>query len=433
MLDPHLIFQQPKDYINFITSPYPEGQYFDRKEVRNDVKNGMRDARKNIRESISAFTNSRGGLLILGISDLGIIEGMNHLSEADYNSLVQMKNELTSHQTLTKEFTVEGKKLLMFYCPEGLSGICKTIEKTPRGWVRDAANNLPLTTDLEERLLLERNKKWEQLSVGEYDAFYVHHPIFNSFKNRYLEEQGASFSYTDEEFALTTGIAKRELGRTMFTNAGFLFIAKNPSAFIPSAQIRFLKYEIESTDYQEAENPIFDKTFNGCLPVLLRKVRNLVNEGAFFKQYFYRNPKKSGIIEESELPLNAVEEAIVNALIHRDYNTPLPIYCMLYKDAFVVKSPGPIKQPHFIPTHFDLNDQKLIHYPRNPKISQWAKTMVDENGKRFVKLLSEGHRSMLRAMQNMNLPAPKYYTNAFTTVTLYNNYKEREARMKSGK
>ncbi|MGB0930367.1 MAG: helix-turn-helix domain-containing protein [Chitinophagales bacterium] len=433
MIDPHLIFQKPIDYIDFLTSDNPEGQYFDRKEVRSNVKNGMRDTRKNIREAISAFTNSRGGLLILGISDVGGIEGLNHLNEQDYNSLVQMKNELTAHQTLTKEFTIEGKKMLAFYSPEGLSGICKTIEKSSRGWVRDGANNLPLTTDLEERLLLERNKKWEQLSVCEYDNFYIHHTIFESFKSRYLKEQDASFSYTDEEFAVNVGIAKRESGKTMFTNAGFLFIAKNPSAFIPSAQIRFLKYEIESADFQEAENPIFDKTFSGCLPVLLRKVRTLVNEGAFFKQYFYRIPKKSGIIEEPELPLNVVEEAIVNALIHRDYNIPLPIYCMLYKDAFVVKSPGPIKQPYFIPTHFDLDDQILIHYPRNPKISQWAKTIVDENGKRFVKLLSEGHRSMLQAMKNMNLPTPKYYTNAFTTVTLYNNYKEREAKMKNGR
>ncbi|MEZ4777625.1 MAG: Piwi domain-containing protein [Bacteroidia bacterium] len=425
VLDPHLIFQNPENYLDFITKS-PEGQYFDRKEVRDDIKKG----KENLKKTISAFTNSRGGILILGISDDGNIVGLNHLTENELNALVQEKIHLINHQAQSKEFYIEEKRLLAVYAPEGLSGVCKTNESHPKAWIREAAQNQPLSPQQEEALLLERNKKWEQLSVCEVSPVLINKGVLEIFKKRYLEEQGAAFSYEDTEFLLNIGAAKPENSRFFFTYAGFLFFANNPSAHIPGAQIRFLKYESPIEQYKQAGNPTFDKTFDGCLPELLRKVRTFVNEGAFFKKYTYRNPYESGIVEEPELPPNAVEESIVNALIHRDYHSPLPIECILYKDAFAVRSPGRILQDGVIPANFSLDDQQLSHYPRNPKISQWAKTMVDESGQRFVKSLSEGHRTMLKAMKELKLPAPRYSTNGFTTVKLFNDSVNREARIR---
>lgn len=223
-----------------------------------------------------------------------------------------------------------------------------------------------------------------------------------------------------------------EGGRLVFTNAGFVFFANNPASLIPSVQVRLLRYDCESTDWQTPGTPNFDKTYDGCLPELLRKIRVFINEGAFFKTYTYRNSYQSGLIDEPEFPPNAVEETIVNALVHRDYNSSQAILCILYKDAFVVRSPGKLLQPDgaFVPTKFNLGEQALIHHARNPKIMQWARTMVDENGQRFVKQLSEGHQTMLRSMLDLKLPAPQFATNGFTTVTLFNNYQQREERQR---
>lgn len=422
MIDPQLIFQNPQNYLDYMTSQNPEGQYFDRKATGQDVRKTCR----GIEECISAFTNSRGGLLVIGIQNDGTIQGLDQLSEPEYNSLVQVKSKLQNHAAQTKEFLAEGKKLLLFFVPEGLSGVCETIEKSPQSWIRDGANCLPLSQTQKEAILLERNKKWEQLSPGDFDFKLLNKAVFEVFKNRYLEEQESSFTYNDEEFALNIGAAKIEAGRIIFTNAGYVFFANNPAGLIPSVQVRFLRYNCESKDWDNPGSPNFDKTYDGCLPELLRKIRTFINQGAFFKTYTYRNPKQSGLVEEPELPPNAVEETIVNAIIHRDYNMPLPIECILYKDAFVVRSPGKFFQPNFIPTHFNLSEQRLVSFPRNPKIVQWSRTMVDENGQRFVKQLSEGHRTILKTMLDLGLPSPEYVTNGTTTVKLYNNYLERE-------
>src|SRR5690606_36850206 len=103
--------------------------YFDRKEVRNDPKKKLDEARNNITETTSAFTNSRGGTLVLGIDNSGSITGLNHLNENEFNSLTQsIFNKLTNHFVKTKEWSFKDKRLLIIYCPIGGTGICATNE-----------------------------------------------------------------------------------------------------------------------------------------------------------------------------------------------------------------------------------------------------------------------------------------------------------------
>lgn len=431
MKDPQVIFQSPDKYIEFITSPGTEGQHFDRKSVRNDTKEGMNEARDNLKECVSGFTNSRGGVIILGIADDGELVGLNHLSENELNSFTQVLHaQLNNHYAQLKEWTHADKLYYIVYCPIGRSGICKTTGHSSKGWMRVGANNLPLTQHQEEHLIMERRYSFEQLSAGKFNPSLINKDVLNVFKTRYLEDQGSSFSYEDNEFLKMIGAIKEEYSEEVLTNAGLIFFGNNPTSHLPSAQVRILKYEVELRDFDRRGNPVFDKSYDGCLPVLLQKIRTFIKEGAFFKTYSYRDPKGSGIIDELEFPLQAVEETIVNAIIHRDYNVPVPIECSLYKNAFVVKNPGRLRQPEFIPNEFLLSEQQLVHFPRNPMIVQWAKTMRDEANQRFVKALSEGFRTIRDQMANAGLPAPEYKTNGNTFVALFNDYLEREAKLK---
>lgn len=429
MIDPHLIYQTPEEYLGYMTSANAEGQYFDRKEVRNDTPKQLDDARHNIIKCVSAFTNARGGIVVLGIDDSGKIIGLNHLSENELNSLTLVANQqLSNHQTQIRVWEHLTKKILLVFSPQGRTGVCRKTDNS--AWIRRAANNSPFPVEQQEYLIIERTKSFEQLSVGDFDISLFNKDILEIFKKRYLEEQGANFSYQDEEFLKMIGAIKSENAKTVITNAGLIFFGNNPAAQLPSAHIRILKYDCDFKDYEQRGNPVFDRSYHGCLPILLQKIRTFINEGAFFKTYTYRDPYGSGIIDEPEFPLQAVEEVIVNAIIHRDYAMPVPIECTLFRDSFVVRNPGRLLQSEFIRNDFTLADQKLEHYPRNPLIVGWAKTMRDENGQRFVKALSEGYRTIRDQMKGAALPPPKYRTNGYTMVVLYNNYLEREARIK---
>ncbi len=432
MIDPREIFEHPEMHVAYMTGSSeagsnPEGQYFDRKEVRGG---DLKKERKNILETVSAFTNARGGVLVLGISDEGEMKGLGHLQEAEYNSLVQNLNEqLINHQARSKEWIHGGVKFLLIYAPEGSSGICETASSEPRGWKREAANNLKLTPHDRERLIIERSQRFERLAVCDYDPNLVHPAVYAQFRRLYIAEREANYQDSQEEFLLNVGAIRQEGNRLQFTHAGYLFFAQNPRNQLPAAYVRLLKYESEVQDYENPGMATFDRDLDGCLPELLRKVRGFVNDSPYFRRYSYRDPLGSGIKEESEYPLSAVEEAIVNAMIHRDYHSDQPLVCSAYRDAFVVRSPGRIQQESFIPTAFSLGGSvRLRPFRRNPQLVDWARLMRDESGQRFVRSLAEGTRTMLDSMQKMGLPAPAYKTNGYTQVTFENLYREREAR-----
>ncbi|MEM9984864.1 MAG: RNA-binding domain-containing protein, partial [Bacteroidota bacterium] len=438
MIDPREIFEYPEEYVSYMTASNasgqknPEGKYFDRKEVRNDSDKQLKEARKNIVETISAFTNARGGLLALGIDDEGHVVGLDHLDEATYNSLVQNLNEqLTNHQARSRDWSWQGQKLLLIYAPEGTSGVCEMAGSNPRGWKREAANNLKLTPQDRERLLRERSQRFEHLTVCDYDQKLIHQAVFDQFRRLYLQEREANYQDNQEEFLRNIGAVRLEVGRLQFTYAGYLFFASNPRNQLPSAYVRLLKYESEISERENPGTAVFDRDVDGCLPELLRKVRSFVNDSPYFRRYSYRDPQGSGIKEEPEYPLSAVEEAIVNAMIHRDYHSQQPIVCYAYRDAFVVRSPGRLLQDSFVPIEFSLGDVKLTPYRRNVQLVEWARLMRDENEQRFVRSLAEGTRTMLDRVKEMNLPAPQFKTNGYTAVTFFNQYKEREARYKA--
>ena len=51
---------------------------------------------------------------------------------------------------------------------------------------------------------------------------------------------------------------------------------------------------------------------------MIRKIRTYIQDSAFFRKFSKRNPD-GGFTDQEEYPFIAIDEAIVNAVIHRDY------------------------------------------------------------------------------------------------------------------
>ena len=146
--------------------------------------------------------------------------------------------------------------------------------------------------------------------------------------------------------------------------------------------------------------------------------------------HLFSGPVFGGQVKEPELPRIAIDEAIVNAVVHRDYGVQLPIECRLYRDGLVVENPGRIIQRgQVVPTEFSLSDITLDSSPRNSRLMQWMRSIRDDQGSVFVQALSEGTKRMRDEMLNLNLPAPLYNTEPKRTIlVLYSNAEEREKK-----
>ena len=431
MPTPKEVFDNPLQYLTFLQSVGFEGQLFERKEVRIDTKNQINTLKDKIRQCISAFANSNraGGLLVLGIADDGTIKGTQHVDEQTINGILQVARDLSNHATQLKEVVLPNsneKKLHLLYTPWTPNGICETFADFPKAWKRFGAQCLPLTE--QDREQLKRDKKivdFEMSYCCPYNEAELDKDVVEAFKSAFLETRGAQYEYSTEAFLLNIdAIRQTEGDKCAFTNAGYLFFASNPRKHFPTAYVRVLRFEVdvEESGYRGATT--FDKDFDGALPNIIRELRTFFRDSALFRTMIRRS-SNGGFIEDPEYPLLAVDEAVVNAVIHKDYGGNAAIHCIAYRNGLVVENPGGI--PQEVPRHFSLADTVLSSVLRNQKIVDWMRFMKDERGEPLVRALSEGTRKMRQEMENLGLPAPDYETAQRTTVTLYNHFDERLA------
>lgn len=447
MARPLDVFESPDAYWHLLTASRDvelEDQYFDRKEAGQPDGAGKVSSSQisavvaAMKATISGFANENrdGGLLVLGISKTGDVKGLAHLTDEQRNALTRPNDWLVNQNARVKLH--DGKdsagnptKVCLFYVPYTPNAICETVGASPEAWRRQGAQNVLLSAEQKDQL--RRDKKiisFEEEYCCPFDPHDLDQPLLAEFRKVYHCD--ARYPYSDEELLFQAGALIKDGKSYNFNNSGFLFFAANPQRLLSWASVRLLRFESLSSKSPESSLVTLDKSFTGSLPQQIRNIRVYFQESGFFKKYQKRN-KVGGFTEEPEFPFVAVDEAIVNAVAHRDYAVKLPIECRRFTDAFVVHNPGRILQREKeVPKDFSLADVTLDHVPRNPKLLNWLKLMKDERGAEFVRALSEGTRKMRDEMQSMGLPAPRFHvTPAQTQITLFNNAAEREALLRT--
>lgn len=444
MQDPQDVFTNPTNYWDFITAKTDaevEGQHFDRKQAgyqdtKGTVTSSSIDSLQDeIVECVSAFANNDSGLIIVGVSKTGEITGINHLNE-DQIKRISLINQLLRDQSAKIKYldcanqTGKHDRLLFIYVPV-TDGICETIKSPPKAWIRNGSVCEPMTDEVRETI--KRDKRiveFEKMYCCEFDSSDIDPSVLEQVRKSYAN--GTNQLHSDQDFLYQIGAIAKDKNGYYFTKAGYLFFASSPQRMLPWAHVRLMRFDVRVSEYSTRRLPNFDRQFDGSLPQQIRKLRVYFKESGFFKNY-QRRALSGGFIDEPELPPIAVDEAIVNAIAHRDYGIQIPIECVLYKDGFVVENPGRIIQrDQTVPSHFDLSQITLDSMPRNSTLISWLKNMRDEEGRAFVQALSEGTKRMQEEMLRLELPAPDYQTNFRRTfVTLFSKAEEREVHYRA--
>ena len=428
MPTPKEVFDNPLKYLDFLQSARLEGQYFDRKEVRIE-KNKIKELKNSIKPCISAFanTNREGGLVVLGIADDGTIKGIQHVDEQKLNDILQVRETLKNHVTDPKQVDLQDpnkNQLYLLYTQWSPNAICETSEVFSKAWKRVGPQNRPMTEQEWEQLKRDKGTvNFELAPCCPYDPDELDMGVVEVFKKAFLERRGAQYGHSTEDILHREGaLKKKENGKFAFTNAGYLFFASNPRKRFGGAFVRLLRYDVRAEELKNRGGMTLDKDFDGPLPNIIRDLRTFLEDSALFRTLSKRSPN-GGFTDEPEYPFIAVDEALVNAVVHREYAVTTPISCTVFRDKLEVRNPGNI--PQQVPKEFSLDKTTLDHVPRNPKIVEWMRIMKDERGSIFVRGLSEGTTQMQEEMEKLDLPPPHYQTGQYTTVTLESKFDER--------
>ena len=171
------------------------------------------------------------------------------------------------------------------------------------------------------------------------------------------------------------------------TNAAILFFGKDPSDIISHHEIRIARFRgtarSEFIDSQEIKGPVY-KMLTAVESFFLRNTR-LANKIVEFKR-----------VDIPEYPFEAIREAVINAIAHRDYNRRgAPIMVAIFDDRVEVRNPGGL-----LP---GLNIKKLegTHATRNQAICNIFHETMD------MERFGTGIGKMKKLMKEHGLSVPE--------------------------
>lgn len=183
------------------------------------------------------------------------------------------------------------------------------------------------------------------------------------------------------------------------TNAVPMFFSDECGKRIPQAVIRCVQFKGKDRyhiiDSQTFEGPLLRQYNETTIWIQQKLAVEFVMDGF--------NPRK----EIWDIPLDAVKEAITNAICHRDYyDTGAVIMVEIYNDRLTITNPGGL-----LPDV--AKDFGHLSKSRNPKIFSMFTRM------HLVEKVGSGIPRMANLMAEAKLPSPEYKTEGFFSVTLY--------------
>ncbi len=174
-----------------------------------------------------------------------------------------------------------------------------------------------------------------------------------------------------EQLAATFGLVTSTAGRSVPTVAGLMLFGVCPQVLHPEWGLAAVR--IRGTKLSE---PIAARAdYEGRLGVLLDDALRFVRENSQHVANLV-----SPVESEPEYPEAAVREAILNALIHRDYRLTGRVAVRVYNDRLEVWSPGGM------PVSLSLEHLAQhggVSFPRNPILAAAARSLglIDQIGR----------------------------------------------------
>jgi len=343
---------------------------------------------KEIIKTISAFSNTKGGTILIGINDSGKIKGV----DIGKNTLEDLANKIKENtdpkiypHITTK--VIDGKSIIIIDVKEASDHLILAFGRPFR---RVGKSTMRMSKDEYENLILEKYKDKLQFDTQVCPKATIR-DIDKEKVRWFLRKAKEERNYDiDPETPIKEALKRLNLIQDeKLTNTAILLFGKGPQRFFPQVKIRAGRLKgAEGLDFIDM------KILEGTIPELREKAMQFIMDHIRHAVFFDANRR----YDRWEYPLRAVEEVLNNALAHRDYFSNADIQLSIYDNRIEVWNPGELPKPL---TPEDLR-RKHKSIPRN-KILADKLFLI-----KFIEQWGKGTNRVIDDMSRNNLPEPEF-------------------------
>lgn len=367
--------------------------------------NKVSDMKKRINlavDELIAFANNKGGTLYFGVEDNGEVTGCD--GNYDLQNIIESIYEKTRPSIFVdpEEIEYNGKKVIaLTVASDGIThattdGRClKRLGKNSKPFYPDEMSNRYSeiqSSDFSGRILSDSTED----DINKLEVYKLKEKL----KARNPESTLADMD--DIAFLRDLALVKSDSGNIKLTVAGLLFVGKEQAInrLLPQAEVIYLHYSESNLEEYDArldmKSPIIS-----VIDRLSEKIQDS-NRIVNVQVGLFR-------LEIVDFPEKVFQEALLNALSHRDYQSQGAVYVKHYPDKIVIENPGAFLD--------GITENNIITHPSVPRNKLIAETLQHL---KYVQRTGQGVDIIFREMISSGKPFPEYKSyNDAVSLTIY--------------
>jgi ATP-dependent DNA helicase RecG len=380
-----------------------------------EVKAAARDFPKAVAETLSAFANGDGGCLILGLE-----ESTGFKPAPGFNA-VRIRNALadTCHDQIVPPIRTD-IDILDFEDAQVVVAVVPAADKMQRpcyvkargefngSFIRGGDGDRRLTEYEIFLLHADRGQPREdtepvpQASIEDLDPSAVRRLV-----ERLRLRQPAAFAGVSDEVVLRrVGVLIKHDERLVPSLSGLLAMGAYPQQFFPQLNITFVAIPATSKQTIPADGPRFldSRSIDGPIPVMVEEALSVLIRNMSARAVV----RGAGREDVYDVPLEALREAVVNALMHRDYSgyaRGTQVQIEMYSDRLVIRNPGGLFGPV---TEDDLGEDG-VSSSRNAHLARLLQDVTLAGSNRVVcENRGTGIPTMLAVLRQAGMTVPEF-------------------------
>ena len=321
---------------------------------------------------ICGFANAQGGKIYIGKNDKGEVIGIDNAKKLledipnKVRDILGILVDVNLHETergVFLEITVEPQPF-----PVNYKGQYHYRSGSTKQELKGAA--------LDKFMLEKKGKKWDGVPVPNVSVDDLKDETFEFFKKRAIISKRIDESVlTEKNINILENLKLIE--KPYLKRASVLLFHPDPEKYFTGA---FIKIGYFKTDTEL----IFQDEVKGNLFEQIEKTIEIL-----FTKYIKAIISYEGIhrVEKYEYPKDAVREAILNALTHKDYSMGVPIQISVYDEKLMIWNYGKLPEDWTVENLM----QKHSSIPYNPDIANafFRTGYVESWGRGTIKIIEQ--------------------------------------------
>lgn len=336
---------------------------------------------------ICGFANANGGIIFIGKDDNGNVVGL-----ADAKRLLEeipnkVRDVLGILVDVNLQTTAQGDFIEII-----VEGHPYPVNYKGQYHYRSGSTKQELKgTALDKFLLHKKGKRWDGVPVPKISAKDLKQEVFDFFRKRAFKSQRIEEAVlTDSDEHLLENLQLKE--NDFLKRAAILLFHSNPENFVTGSYIKI--------GYFEADDDLrFQDEIHGSLFEQIEKTMDLL-----YTKYIKALISYDGInrVETYEYPKDAVREALLNAIAHKDYSGGVPIQISVYFNRIFIWNEGQLPEDWTVQNLMEKHASR----PYNPDIAN----ALFRSG--YIESWGRGTIKIIRACKQARLPEPIFNYNS---------------------